>query len=219
MKKLVDLTDFNKEVILSVLDRAEDIKSNPDEYAESLKGKSLLMIFDKASLRTRVSFEVGMTQMSGHGIYYNVSTSPLGKKEAMGDTAKTSSRYVDLIMARIGPHEDLIELAESATVPVINAMTNFAHPCQILADLMTIREKKGKLEGLKLAYFGDSNNNVTHSLMFGGALMGLNVAVACPQGADYEPQPAVLKKAKELAQAAGGSVVVTHDAQEGAQRC
>ncbi len=214
MKQLVDLTDLSKEVILSVLERADDMKKNPLKYAESLRGKSLLMIFDKASLRTRVSFEVGMTQMSGHGIYYNVSTSPLGKKETMADTAKTASRYVDLIMARIGPHEDMIELAKESTVPVINAMTNFAHPCQILADLMTIREKKGELEGVKLAYFGDSNNNVTHSLMFGGAIMGLNVMVACPEGADYEPLPEVLSKCRELAAASGGSVAVTHDPTE-----
>lgn len=217
MKKLVDLTDLNKATILSILDRADDMKKNPLKYAESLKGKSLLMIFDKASLRTRVSFEVGMTQMGGHGVYYNVSTSPLGKKETMADTAKTASRYVDLIMARIGAHEDMIELAKEATVPVINAMTNFAHPCQILADLMTIREKKGTLEGVKLAYFGDSNNNVTHSLMFGGTTMGLNVAVGCPEGAEYEPLPDVVKKCQELAAASGGSVTVTHDAAEAAK--
>lgn len=215
MKNLVDLTDFTKEEITSIIDLADAMKENPLKYAQTLSGKTLLMIFDKSSLRTRVSFEVAMTQLGGHGIYYNVATSPLGKKETMSDTAKTASRYVDIIMARIGPHEDLIELANTADVPVINAMTNFSHPCQILADLQTIREKKGELEGLKLAYFGDSNNNVTHSLLFGCATMGINISVCCPDGSEHEPMPKVLEKANALASASGSTVEVTH-AQAGA---
>lgn len=216
MRKLVDLSEFTKVEITSIIDLADEIKKNPQKYSQTLSGKTLLMIFDKASLRTRVSFEVAMTQMGGHGIYYDVATSPLGKKETMSDTAKAASRYVDIIMARIGSHEDLIELANTATVPVINAMTNFSHPCQILADLQTIREKKGSLEGLKLAYFGDSNNNVTHSLMFGCAVMGVNITVCCPEGSEYEPMPEVLEKAKQLGSVSGATVEVTHDAQVGA---
>lgn len=216
MKNLVDLSLLTKDEILSVIDLADEIKKDPKKYAHTLDGKTLLMIFDKASLRTRVSFEAAMTQMGGHGIYYNVATSPLGKKETMSDTAQTASRYVDLIMARIGPHEDLVDLAENATVPVINAMTNFSHPCQILADLQTIREKKGKLEGLKLAYFGDSNNNVTHSLLFGCAKVGMDISVCCPEGSEYEPQPEVVEKAKAIAAESGSKVEVTHDATAGA---
>ncbi len=216
MRKLVDLSGLTKDEITSVIDVADEMKKNPLKYSQALNGKTLLMIFDKASLRTRVSFEVGMTQMGGHGIYYDVATSPLGKKETMSDTAKAASRYVDIIMARIGSHDDLIELANTATVPVINAMTNFAHPCQILADLQTIREKKGSLEGLKLAYFGDSNNNVTHSLLFGCSVMGINITVCCPEGSEYEPMPEVLEKAKLLASASGAMVEVTHDAKAGA---
>ncbi|MBU0706608.1 ornithine carbamoyltransferase [Patescibacteria group bacterium] len=216
MKKLTDLTDFTNEEIISIIDLAVEIKRDPMRYSQTLSGKTLLMIFDKASLRTRVSFEVGMTQMGGHAIYYNVATSPLGKKETMSDTARAASRYVDLIMARIGPHEDLVELANTATVPVINAMTNFSHPCQILADLQTIREKKGYLKGLKLAYCGDSNNNVTHSLLFGCSIMGINISVCCPEGTEYEPMPEVLEKANALASSSGSSVEVTHDAKSGA---
>ncbi|MFH0837912.1 MAG: ornithine carbamoyltransferase [Patescibacteria group bacterium] len=215
MKNLTDLTDFTKEEIISIIDLADKIKKEPSKYSQKMNGKTLLMIFDKASLRTRVSFEVGMTQMGGHAIYYNVATSPLGKKETMSDTAKTASRYVDLIMARIGSHEDLVELANTATIPVINAMTNFSHPCQILADLQTIREKKGRLAGLKLAYLGDSYNNVTHSLLFGCSIMGIDISVCCPEGADYEPKPVVLEKARLLAANSGSTVEVIHDAKKG----
>ena len=199
-KNLVDLTNLTKKEIISILDLADNIKKKPRGYSQKMKNKTLLMIFDKASLRTRVSFEVGMTQMGGHAIYYNVSDSPLGKKETMSDTAKVASRYVDLIMARIGSHEDLVDLANSSSVPVINAMTNFAHPCQILADLQTIREKKGGFKGLKLVYLGDSNNNVTHSLIFGCAIMGINISVGCPKGKEYEPLQVVMDSAKLLAE-------------------
>ncbi len=215
MKKLVDLSSLTKDEITSIIDLADALKKDPAKYSQAMLGKTLLMIFDKASLRTRVSFEVAMTQMGGHGIYYNVSTSPLGKKETMSDTAQTASRYVDIIMARMGSHEDFVELANTSSVPVINAMTNFAHPCQILADLQTIREKKGSFDGLKLAYFGDSNNNVTHSLLYGCAIMGINISVCCPTGDEYEPMPEVLEKAKSLAAASGSTVEVTHDAQAG----
>lgn len=215
MKKyLTDLTDFSKDEIIKILNLADDIKKTPSKYSKKLKDKTLLMIFDKASLRTRVSFEVGMTQMGGHAIYYDVATSPLGKKETMSDTAKTTSRYVDIIMARIGSHEDLIDLAKNSSVPVINAMTNFSHPCQILADLQTIREKKKRLKNLKLAYFGDSNNNVTHSLLFGCAIMGIHISIGCPRGSEYEPQKNVVKKAQSIAKKSGTKIIITHDAKK-----
>jgi len=216
-KDFIDLTDFAKKEIVSLLDLADDIKKNPEEYSQKMKGKTLLMIFDKASLRTRVSFEAGMTQMGGHAIYYNVSDSPLGKKETMSDTAKTASRYVDMIMARIGSHDDLIDLAKNSTVPVINAMTNFAHPCQILADLQTIREKKGSSGKLKLAYLGDSNNNVTHSLIFGCVIMGMNISVGCPKGKEYEPLQEVIERAESLAEKSGAVLKITNDAKDAAK--
>ncbi len=211
-RDLLDLSSYSREEITTILDLAVSLKKNPATYAAALKDKTLLMIFEKPSLRTRVSFEVGMTQLGGHAIYYDLSTSPMGKKESVADTAKTASRYVDVIMARLFSHEQCQELARYASVPVINALTNFSHPCQILADLMTIHEKKGRLEGLKLIYYGDSNNNVTHSLLFGCAIMGINIAVACPLGQEYEPLPEVVAKARSLAHTS--TITITHNAQE-----
>lgn len=213
-KDLIDLTSLTKDEMISILNLADKIKKQPQKFKRKLEYKTLLMIFDKPSLRTRVSFEVGMTQMGGHAIYYNVSDSPLGKKETMSDTAKTASRYVDLIMARIGSHEDLLDLAKNSSVPVINAMTNFAHPCQILADLQTIREKKGSFEGLKLSYLGDSNNNVTHSLMIGCAIMGIDISIGCPKGEEYEPLPVVLRETLLLAEKSGAHLEVTNSAEQ-----
>lgn len=212
-KDLLDLSSLAKEEIVSILDLADEIKKNPEKYRNSMAGKTLLMIFDKASLRTRVSFEVGMTQMGGHAIYYDVANSPLGRKETMSDTAKTASRYSDMIMARIGSHEDIKELAENSAVPVINAMTNFSHPCQILADLQAIREKKGKLEGLKLAYLGCGNNNVTHSLLFGCAISGIDISVGSPK--DDSPKEEVVSSARQLAESS--KVIVTCNPEEAAK--
>ncbi len=211
-KDFLDLTCLAKEELISILDLAERIKKNPQNYAPALKGKTLLMIFEKPSLRTRLSFEAGMTQMGGHAIYYDLANSPMGKKESIADTAKTASRYVDVIMARLFLHQHIIELAENSSVPVINALTNFSHPCQILADLQTIRGKKGKLQGLKLAYLGDSNNNVTHSLLHGCALTGMDIAVGCPEGNEYEPQKEVMEVALKLAAKSGARITLTHDA-------
>jgi len=213
-KDLLDLTSFNKEEILDIIHLADKIKHHPGHYSQKMKGKTLLMIFEKPSLRTRVSFEVGMTRMGGHAIYYNISTSPMGKKESVADTAKVVSRYVDIIMARLFAQRDLIEMADNSSVPVINALTDFAHPCQILADLQTIREKKGTLQGLKLTYFGDAKNNVTHSLLYGCSLLGMDISVGCPQGSEYEPLPEVLQKAREIAQNSGARITLTYNAQE-----
>lgn len=195
-----------------IIDKAMEIKADPKKFSSVMKDKTLLMIFDKPSLRTRVSFEAGMTQMGGHAIYYDVATSPLGRKETMADTAKTASRYVDLIMARIGDHKDIEELARQSDVPVINAMTNFSHPCQIAADLQTIKEKKGRLEGLKLAFMGPGDNNVTHSMIYGCALVGIDIHVGCPKS--DRPKEDVIKEAEGLGK---GKVVITHDAENAAK--
>lgn len=213
-KDLLDLSSLTEQDILSILDLADEIKKNPGDYSTKLKGKTLLMMFEKPSLRTRVSFEVGMTQMGGHAIYYDISTSPMGKKESIEDTAMTSSRYVDIIMARLFLHAHIEKLAQNAKVPVINALTDFSHPCQILADLQTIREKKGRLKGLKLCYVGDSNNNVTHSLLYGCSIVGMDVSVGCPAGAEYEPSGEVVKKAKQVAETSGSKIVITNDVEE-----
>ncbi|MFA6254829.1 MAG: ornithine carbamoyltransferase [Patescibacteria group bacterium] len=207
-KDLISIAQLTKQEILEIISLAEKIKKNPADYSTKLKDKTLLMIFEKPSLRTRISFEVGMTQMGGHAIYYDLANSPMGKKESVSDTAKTASRYVDIIMARLFSHQQIEELAEYATVPVINALTDFSHPCQILGDFLTIKEKKGRLENLKLTYLGDSNNNVTHSLIFGSAIVGLDIAIGCPADSKYLPQESVLAKSKELD---GREIKITDD--------
>lgn len=208
-KDFLTLNDCTADDINYMLKLALDIKASPSKYSTTMSRKTLLMIFDKPSLRTRVSFEAGITQMNGHAIYYNVSTSPLGRKETMADTAKTSSRYVDLIMARIGNHQDIQELAQNSDVPVINAMTNLAHPCQVLSDILTIYEKKGRLKGLKLAYLGCGNNNVTHSLLHGCAIAGMDISVGSPES-DF-PMAEVVETAKKNS---SGKVEVTSNAQK-----
>jgi len=215
MLHLISLNDWKTELIEEVLEMAGQVKEAPGNYVKALVGKTLLMMFEKPSLRTRVSFETGMSQLGGHAIFYDMSTSPLGAgKETIHDTVKTVSRYVNIIMARLFDHAKIVEMAELATVPVINALTDFEHPCQILADLMTVREKKGKLKGLTLAYLGDSNNNVTHSLLYGCTKVGMNIRVGCPPGDEFSPAVKVLQSAKKIADETGCAVKVTHDAVE-----
>jgi ornithine carbamoyltransferase len=215
MKHLLTLNDWQPAEVAHVLDLAAHMKADPAAYADAMQRRTLLMIFEKPSLRTRLSFETGMTQMGGHAIYYDTASSPMGAgKETLHDTAQTFSRFVDVVMARLFKHSDLEEMARHASVPMINALTDLAHPCQILADLQTIREKKGDLAGLKLAYLGDADNNVTHSLMIGGALMGVHVAVGCP--AEAAPQPDMLAKAEAHAARTGARISVHHDAKEAA---
>src|SRR3989344_5858225 len=178
---LLSLEKFTGEKIHNLIEKAQDIKSDKKAYAWDLEGETLLSIFEKPSLRTRISFELAMKQLGGHTITIDSQTTPMGKKESIEDTAKVASRFADIIMARMYKQEDLAKLAENASVPVINGLTDKFHPCQILSDLLTIKEKKGELYGLKLAYFGDGNNNVTHSLLLGCALAGINISVASPQ--------------------------------------
>ncbi|HEY5652979.1 MAG TPA: ornithine carbamoyltransferase, partial [Pontiella sp.] len=212
MEHLISLKEWSPEKIRGVLDLAKDVKVNPAKYQDAMARKTLLMVFEKPSLRTRLSFEAGMTQMGGHAIYYHTGNSPMGSgKESISDSVKTASRFVDVIMARLFKHEDLLEMAEYATVPVINALTDDSHPCQILADLQAIEEKKGALAGLKLAYLGDGFNNVTHSLMFGGTKMGMHISVGSPAGEEYSPRKDVVDKCEKFAMESGGSVAVTDD--------
>ena len=170
-KHLLSLKELSPEEVSKIISIAEGIKENPSKYSKILEGKTLLMIFEKPSLRTRLSFEVAMTQMGGHAIYYDVSTSPMGKKETLADTAKTFSRFVDVVMARMFKFSDIAELAKHSSVPVIDALSDMNHPCQILGDFLTIKEKKGNLKGLTLAYLGAAENNVTYSLFMGARLL------------------------------------------------
>jgi len=212
MEHLISLKEWGPEKIRAVLDLAKDVKSHPGRYSDAMARKTLLMIFEKPSLRTRLSFEAGMTQMGGHAIYYHTANSPMGSgKETISDSIKAASRFIDVIMARLFKHEDLLEMARHATVPVINALTDDSHPCQILADLQTIEETKGTCEGVKLAFLGDGLNNVTHSLMFGGTKMGMHVSVGSPEGTDYSPRADVVSDCEAFAAASGGSVSITND--------
>lgn len=218
MEHLASLTDWNEDALRGVLARAAAFKANPADFARAAERKVLFMIFEKPSLRTRVSFETGIVRLGGHAINYDVNTSPLGAgKESLSDTIRVVSRYADLIVARLFKHADLEEMIAHSGVPVINGLTDFSHPCQVVADLLTIREHLGSLKGRSLCFLGDGFNNVTHSLLHGCAMTGMNIRVGCPKGEDYEPLPSVLEVARKLAAPHGSGVVVTHDAMEAAR--
>ena len=214
-KDLITLDAWNPDEVRAVLDLGRKVKAQPEDFRDRIAFKTLLMLFEKPSLRTRVSFETGMTQLGGHAIYYNISTSPLGKKESIEDFARVITRMCDVIMARTFSHRSVEVLSELCTIPVVNGLTDFSHPCQILADLLTIEESKGELAGRTLTYMGDSNNNVTHSLIYGCALAGMNIRIGCPAGEAWEPQPQVLARGREIA--SGTEILVTHDAAEAAR--
>lgn len=205
---LLTLADYSPEVIKGLVEKAYVMK-NTDHLEEApLKGKILGMIFEKSSTRTRVSFEAGMLQLGGHALYLNSQDMQLGRGETIADTAKVLSNYVDAIMIRTFSHDIIEELAEHATIPVINGLTDLYHPCQALADLLTIKEIKGTIEGIKCVYVGDGNN-VAHSLMIAAAKVGMDMIIACPKG--YEPDESVVKMAKGFAAESGAAIVVEHD--------
>jgi ornithine carbamoyltransferase len=199
------VADWSREELLTALDLADDLKERQQRREDHhlLPGRTLAMIFQKPSTRTRVSFEVGMVQLGGHALHLAASDLQLGRGETLRDTATVLSRYVDGIMIRTFAQDDVEELARNASVPVINGLTDSAHPCQALADVMTIRERLGRLEGVRVAYLGDGNN-VCASLMVACAKLGADFVAATPEG--YEPDEGVV----ELAREAGGSVELTH---------
>lgn len=213
-KHLVWLHDWSREDIETIIETARIMKSN--HYAgirpTPLHDKTLAMIFSKPSTRTRVSFEVAMTQLGGHALYLGANDLQLGRGETIADTARVLSRYCDGIMIRTFFQKDVDDLAKHSRVPVINGLTDLTHPVQILADLLTIREKLGRLEGVALAFVGDGNN-VAHSLMLGGGKMGMEIRVVCAPG--YRPNAEIVKLAQEGAAPHGGRIVVTGDAADG----
>jgi len=201
------------EDINDVLDLAANLKRKNDKSGQQLKGQTLAMIFEKSSTRTRVSFEVGMLQLGGNTIYLSQKDTQLGRGETIGDTAKVLSRYVDGIVYRAFSHDSMTELAKRSSVPVINALDDQEHPCQIMADLQTIKEHKNGLAGLKLAYIGDGNN-VCNSLMLGAALVGMDCVAATP--VEYRPNAAIAKKAASIAKGNKSTVKVTADPEKAA---
>lgn len=214
MQDFLSIRDFTPDEISRLLNKAIHIKLHPEAYTESLKGKTLALIFEKPSLRTRVTFDVGIHQLGGFSLYLSPAEINLGKRESVYDVAKNLERMVQGIMIRTFAHEIVEKMAEYASIPIINGLTDYSHPCQAMADYLTILEIKGKIKGLKVAFIGDGNN-VAHSLMFAGAQLGANVWVATPNG--YEPDVAAIQWASERAAATGGFCTVTNDPVEAAR--
>lgn len=209
-RDFLSLNDFTTEEIYQILDLADELKKKQKNGEEHhiLKGKTLGMIFEKSSTRTRVSFEVGMYQLGGAALFLSNRDLQIGRGEPIRDTARVLSRYLDGIMIRTFEPEKVQELADYADIPIINALTDEEHPCQVLADLQTIREHKGDLKGLKMVYIGDGNNMV-HSLMHGCAKVGMDISVATPAG--YEPMAKMVEQARSAAEAFGSKVEITED--------
>jgi len=212
-KSLASLNDLTREEIEQILKTSELLKLQllRGQDHPLLKGKTLAMIFEKPSTRTRVSFEIGMWQLGGYALYLSSTDLQLGRGETIADTAQVLSRYANGIMARVFAHQTILDLVKYSRVPVVNGLSDFSHPCQGLADLFTVYEKKGRLSGLKLAYIGDGNN-VAHSLLYGCSKTGMNIVLGCPKG--YEPNPKVVSEAKKDAKKNGCEVKVTNDPRE-----
>lgn len=208
MRHLLKLQNLTREDILSILNLADQLKfeRNNGIKKDYLKGKKLGMIFQKASTRTRVSFEVGIYELGGYGLFLSSNDLQIGRGEPIQDTARVLSRYLDGIMIRTFEQKEVEDLAEYGSIPIINGLTDYAHPCQVLADLMTIREYKGSFKGLKMAFVGDGNN-MANSLMAGAIKTGMEFAIACPKG--YEPDAELMKWAKE-----NGTFTITDNVKE-----
>jgi len=203
--------DLSRPAAEALLQRAQALKAewrNGSHPALLLQTQTLALVFEKPSLRTRVAFEAGMTQLGGHGSYLSANDIDMGGRESIPDVARNLSRWVQAIAARVFRHSSVEILAEHATIPVINALSDREHPCQALADMLTLLERYGRLDGLRLAYVGDGNN-VCHSLMLLGATLGMHIAVACPP--DYRPDPDILAQAEQLAAVHGATITVSSD--------
>lgn len=209
----LSVDDLTPGELAMLLDLSAKVKAQPGDVAAALRGRAVAMIFEKPSTRTRVSFEIAISSSGGHPVVLSSAELQLGRGETIEDTGRVLSRYVDAVVLRTFEQERLEVLAGAATVPVVNALSDFEHPCQCLADLLTIREIKGELAGRTLAYLGDGNN-VTHSLLLGGTKLGMHVRVATPPG--FEPIPQVVQRASEIAEQTGGSVLTTSDPREAA---
>jgi ornithine carbamoyltransferase len=210
-RNFLSIDDLTPEELASLLDLSGKVKASPGDYQDRLRGMAVAMIFEKPSTRTRVSFEVGIAGLGAHPLALTSSELQLGRGETIEDTGRVLSRYVDAVVLRTFGQERLEALARTATVPVVNALSDFEHPCQALADLFTVREHKGDLAGRTLAYIGDGNN-VAHSLLLAGTKCGMTVRVASPPG--FEPIPQVVGRSEEIAAESGGGVLITHDPNE-----
>src|SRR5437660_1163532 len=212
-KDFIEIHDYTADEVREIFELARDIKAKPHRFDDALEGQTLAMIFEKSSTRTRVSFEAGMFQLGGHALFLSARDIQLGRGEPIPDTARVLSRYVDGIMARTFAHRTVTDLAEYASIPVINGLTDLSHPCQAMTDYFTAWEHLGDLKGKKIAYIG-AGNNMAHSLMFGASKVGMNIAVATP--GSYAPDPMVVAQAKADADHAGTKVIVTTSIDEAA---
>ena len=209
----LSIRDFSPDEIQHLLDLARDIKANPQDFTGALDGKTLALIFEKPSLRTRVTFDVGIQQLGGFSVYLSPAEINLGKRESVYDVAKNLERMVQGIMIRTFAHDIVVRMAEYADIPIINGLTDYSHPCQAMADYLTMIEVKGTAAGLTVAYVGDGNN-VAHSLMFAGAQLGAHVRVATPRG--YEPKADAVRWAEARGAETGGTLRLTNDPAEAA---
>jgi ornithine carbamoyltransferase len=213
----ITLADFSKSEIMQFLTRAMELKGSlkRGQRITPLSGKILGLLFEKPSLRTRVTFEVGMRQLGGDSLYMAASDVQLGVRESVSDVARNLERYLDGIVLRTYRHEVVEELARFSSIPVINGLTDLLHPCQILSDMLTVFEKKERIKGIRISYVGDGNN-VANSWLLGASIMGIHLAVACPKG--YEPDAGIIRKARGQAKVSGAKIVITHDPKEAVKR-
>jgi ornithine carbamoyltransferase len=207
---MCSVADLSSAEVRAILKLGHDVKRNPRDYRHALDAKQMVLMFEKASLRTRLSFETGINTMGGNAIFVDCTNSPLGEREAIADVAKNVERWVDIIVLRTYAHDTIVEMAANSSVPVVNALSDFEHPCQALADFMTIEEHFGTASGVNFTYVGDGNN-VCHSLMLTGAQLGSNVTIATPRG--YSPDIEIVTRAREIAAANGCEVRLLQDPQ------
>jgi ornithine carbamoyltransferase len=207
-RDLVSIADLTVNEMAAILELAHAVKAAPEDFRHGLDAKQMVLIFEKASLRTRLTFETAMNTAGGNAMFYDQTAEPLGQRESIPDVARNLERWMHVIVLRTYSHETIVEMAANSRVPVINALSDLEHPCQAIADFMTLEERFGSLEGLKFAYVGDGNN-VCHSLMLAGALLGVHVTVATPKG--FTPKLEIVHKAIEIAEQTGATITLTTD--------
>ena len=208
MENLLTGMEMTQQQALDLIAVGKDLKANPSKYAQALAGKSVVTLFEKQSLRTRVTFDIGVNKLGGHAVYLDQTNGAMGSREDVKDFAANISRWADCIVARVFDHKTLVEMQQYATVPVINSLCDLYHPCQGMADFLTIAQNYDDLTKVKLAYIGDGNN-VTHSLFIAGAILGATVTAVCPLG--HSPDAQIMKKAEEIAQKTGATITVTNN--------
>ena len=207
-RDLCSVADLTPQELAAILELAHAVKASPDDFRHALDAKQMVMFFEKASLRTRLTFETAMNTVGGNAIFVDQTAQPLGERESIPDVARNLERWVHVIVLRTFAQDTITEMADHARVPVINALSDVEHPCQAIADFMTLEERFGAVDGLKFTYIGDGNN-VCHSLMLAGALLGSHVTIATPKG--FEPKLHIIHKSIEIAETTGGSLTLTHD--------